>query len=260
MGTGFSVDTNEHRAAASVIEGYGEMQAEHGTALASGTSTPLSSSGTGIAGAISQIAQGTVQKIVTDVTSTTKGFADDTAKGLRTQADNVDQLETDLAGHAKSILNGADSSPLGGFTSSGMPGTGSSSLMMSGGGESSGMTSGPPATDVSMGASPLGEAESSEAGVGGFGAAGVGAGEQEAMPSGAMRGGTGAGTKEERGKRPGYLKSKDLVDDDRTKAAIDEHLKECGAAPVPLSANRLVCAKCGGILKIEDAKAAALVE
>ena len=259
MGTGFSLDTNEHRAAAGVVEGYGEMQAEHGTTLASATSTPLSSSGVGIAGAISQIAQGTVQKIVTDVTSTTKGFADDTAKGLRTQADSMDQLETDLAGHARSILNGAPSSlPGGGY--SGMA-TMASSPSYGNGGMPTTMSS-PLTTDDPLGESPLGEAAAGESGLAESGVIGAGSVGQESsmMPSGRMRGGAGADTSEERGKRPNYLKSKELTDDDRAKAAIDKHLKECGAAPIPLSPSRLVCAKCGSILKVDDAQSSSLAE
>lgn len=108
MGTGYTLDPDEYRAAADVIAGYGSTQADHGSALAAGTSTPLSSSGTGIGGAISMIAQGTVQKIVTDVTSTTQGFADDTAQGLRTQAAGADQLESEIAGHANTLLSGGE--------------------------------------------------------------------------------------------------------------------------------------------------------
>lgn len=256
MGTGFSLDPNEHRAAANVIEGYGAIQADHGATLAAGTSTPLSSSGSGIAGAIAQIAQGTVQKIVTDVTSTTKGFADDTAKGLRTQAASVEQLDTDLAGHYRSILNGAQSSPLlsGGFPSGGMSSSLSSPLGYSNGSMSSNMSS-PLMTSTPLGASSLGEGGPSESGFGESSPSGAMVVGQETpqessmLPQG-MRGAAGAGATEERGQRPGYLKSKT----DPAKAAIDKHVQECGTAPIPLGRNQLVCAKCGSILEIGDAE------
>jgi hypothetical protein len=275
MGTGFSLDPNEFRTAATVIEGYGADQADHGTTLAAGTSTPLSSSGSGISGAISQIAQATVQKIVTDVTSTTQGFANDTAKGLRTQADNADQLETDLAGHAKSLLSDTQASLLGGSLMS----VAQSSLLGRGGGGGGGYpTSGMPTTVNSplttgsspLGGSSLGESDLSspglsESGSSSGGAAAVGPQEPQestVLPSEGMRGSTGAdagaGAADERGQRPDYLKSKTELSnghDDRTKAAIDKHLQECGAAPIPLSPSRLVCAKCGSMLEIGDAQA-----
>ncbi|MBR7828515.1 hypothetical protein KDK95_19545 [Actinospica sp. MGRD01-02] len=79
-----------------------------------------------------------------------------------------------------------------------------------------------------------------------------------------MRGaGAGAGSEEERGRRPDYLKSDTEIADrhaDRTKAAVAAHLDVCGASPLPLDQNRLVCAKCGSILKIDDAQAPALLE
>lgn len=258
MGTGYSLDMNEHRAAADVIDGYGDIQAEHGSTLASATSTPLSSSGTGISGAISQIAQGTLQKIVTDVTSTTQGFARDTAQGLRTQADNAEKLETELAGNTKAILNDTPASLLGsGFTGGGLSsGFGSSSPLTSYG---SGGLSSMSATPLT-GSTPLDEGSSaeSESGLAGAGIAAEEAPQESstAMMSQPMRGGMGgAGSTEERGQRPDYLKSKtELSDKDggKAKAAIDKHLKECGAAPIPLSADTLVCAKCGSILTIED--------
>lgn len=275
MGTGFSLDPNEFRTAATVIEGYGADQADHGATLASGTSTPLSSSGSGISGAISQIAQATVQKIVTDVTSTTQGFANDTAKGLRTQADNADQLETDLAGHAKSLLSDTQASLLGGSLMS----VAQSSLLGGGGGGGGGYTaSGMPTTMSSplttysspLGGSSFGESDLGSPGLDGSGSSSGGAlavGQQEPqessmLPSEGMRGSTGAaagaGAADERGQRPDYLKSKTELsngDDDRTKAAIDKHLQECGAAPIPLSPSRLVCAKCGSMLEIGDAQA-----
>lgn len=265
MGTGFSMDPNEYRSAANVIEGYGAMQADHGSALAAGTSTPLSSSGTGIAGAISRIAQGTVQKIVTDVTSTTQGFADDTAKGLRLQADNMERLETDLAGRTNSILGDAQSAVLSGVHISGVNLIGSSTS----GGDMSGMptmVSGPMTADALSGTSTMvsrpttGDAPLNEYGVSGTGAAEQEASQASAAQSSAeMHGGTGRarlGAADERGQRPGYLKSKMEVsgdDEDRTKAAIDRHLQECGAAPIPFGSSRLVCAKCGSILEIDDA-------
>lgn len=276
MGTGFSLDPNEFRTAAGVIEGYGSDQAGHGATLAAGTSTPLSSSGSGISGAISQIAQATVQKIVTDVTSTTQGFANDTAKGLRAQADHAERLETDLAGHAKSLLSDTQASLLGGSLMS----VAQSSLLGGGGGGgtggaygTSGMTTAvnsPLTTDSSpVGESSLGEGGLSSPGIGesGSSSGSVAVGQQEpressVLPSEGMRGSTGAaagaGAADERGQRPDYLKSKTELsnsDDDRTKAAIDKHLQECGAAPIPLSPSRLVCAKCGSMLEIGDAQA-----
>jgi hypothetical protein len=266
MGTGFSLDPNEHRAAASVIEGYGSMQQDHGTALASATSTPLSSSNSGIAGAISQIATGTVQKIVTDVTSTTKGFADDTAKGLRAQANKVEQLETDLASHAKSILSDPQSSLLGGLTNTTSPLTSSS---YAGTGMSttfgSPLTSNSPLAEGELGevnpsTTARGESNLSAAGAGVLGEE-ASAQESSMMPLQQMRTGTGAaGTTEERGQRPDYLKSKTEITDtegDRTKAAIHAHQKECGTAPIPLSPSQLVCAKCGSILQLDDSQALA---
>ena len=272
MGTGFSLDPNEFRTAATVIEAYGADQADHGATLAAGTSTPLSSSGTGISGAISQIAQGTVQKIVTDVTSTTQGFANDTAKGLHMQADNAEQLETDLAGHAKSILGDMESSALGvgiGYSSA------AQSSLLGGGGSgafaasSLSTTIGSPLTTGSspLGGSSLGEGDLSEPGLGASSSSGaVAVGQEESqessvMPAEGMRGGTsaaGSGNADERGQRPDYLKSKTELaqsDDDRTKAAIDKHLQECGVAPIPLSPSRLVCAKCDSILKVDEAQA-----
>ena len=275
MGTGFSLDPNEFRTAATVIEGYGADQADHGATLAAGTSTPLSSSGSGISGAISQIAQATVQKIVTDVTSTTQGFANDTAKGLRTQADNADQLETDLAGHAKTLLSDTQASLLGGSLMS----VAQSSLLGGGGGGigggygTSGMSttvSSPLTTDSSpVGGSSLGESDLSSPGgsASGSSSSAVAVGQEEpqessVLPSEGMRSSTGAaagaGATDERGQRPDYLKSKTELsngDGDRTKAAIDKHLQECGAAPIPLSPSRLVCAKCGSMLEIGDAQA-----
>ena len=283
MGTGFSLDPSEYHAAANVIEGYGAMQADHGSTLAAGTSTPLSSSGTGIAGAISQLAQGTVQKIVTDVTSTTKGFADDTAKGLRTQANAASQLETELAGNAKSILNGTQSSLLGsGYAMSGMSGMSgvggvggvggmstslSSPLSSYGTGGMSTSFSDPLATSTPLSEGSLGESDAGASGAGESELSGAGvieaepAQESSAMPFGGMRGGgSAAGATEERGQRPGYLKSKTELsdkDDARVKAVVDAHLKECGAAPIPLDPSRLVCAKCGSILTVDDAAALA---
>ncbi len=266
MGTGFSLDPNEHRAAASVIEGYGSIQQDHGTALASATSTPLSSSNSGIAGAISQIATGTLQKIVTDVTSTTKGFANDTAKGLRAQADKVEQLETNLASHAKSILSDPQSSLLGGLTnmtspltSSSYAGTGMSTTF------GSPLTSSSPLTEGSLSegnpsTTAPGESSLSATGAGVLGEE-ASAQESSMMPLGQMRTGTGAASSaEERGQRPGYLKSKTEITDtegDRTKAAIHAHQKECGTAPIPLSPSQLVCAKCGSILQLDDTQALA---
>lgn len=243
MGTGFSVDPSEYRAAANVIEGYGAMQADHGTTLAAGTSTPLSGSGSGIGGAISKIAQGTLQKIVTDVTSTTKGFADDTATGLRMQADSVEQLETDLAGRAKSVLSDAQSPLLsGGYPMGGMSTTLNSPMTMD---------------------APLGGSGPSGAGRSGAGTIGQQVSQDSSTPPfGQMRGGTGAaagaGTADERGQRPNYLKSKTELtrdDSDRARAAVDRHLQECGTAPIPLDPSRLVCAKCGSILEIDDVQA-----
>ncbi|HWG27208.1 hypothetical protein [Actinospica sp.] len=273
MGTGFSLDPNEYHAAANVIEGYGAMQADHGATLSAGTSTPLSSSGTGISGAISQIAMGTVQKIVTDVTSTTKGFADDTAKGLRTQADNVSQLETELAGRSKSILSDAQSSLLGGgyamsgYAMSGLSSATSSPLTSYGSGGMPGTFSSP-MTSAPLSESSPGEADLSAPGSGESALSGAGAVAQEesqqasTVPFGQMHGSTGAasaaGSAEERGQRPDYLKSKTELSDtggDRVKAAIDGHLKECGMAPIPLGPSRLVCAKCGSMLEIDDAQA-----
>ena len=274
MGTGFSLDPNEYHAAANVIEGYGAIQAEHGATLSAGTSTPLSSSGTGISGAISQIAMGTVQKIVTDVTSTTKGFADDTAKGLRTQADNVSQLETELAGRSKSILSDAQSTLLGGsyamsgYAMGAMSSASSPSSTSYGSGGmpttfGSPMTTSAPLSESSPSEAELSAPTSSEAALSGAGAVAQEESQQSAMmPFGQMHGSTGAasaaGGAEERGQRPDYLKSKTELTDtggDRVKAAIDAHLKECGMAPIPLSPSRLVCAKCGSMLEIEDAEA-----
>jgi hypothetical protein len=272
MGTGFSLDPSEYHAAANVIEGYGAMQADHGSALAAGTSTPLSSSGTGIAGAISLIAQGTVQKIVTDVTSTTKGFADDTAKGLRTQANAASQLETELAGNAKSILNGTQSSLLGsGYAMGAMSGMGGMSTSLSsplssyGTGGMSTSFSDPLATSTPLSEGSLSEGDAGASGAGESELSGAGvieaepAQESSAMPFGGMRsGGSAAGATEERGQRPGYLKSKTELSDkdgDRVKAVVDAHLKECGTAPIPLDPSRLVCAKCGSILTVDDAAA-----
>ena len=256
MGTGFSLDPNEHRAAAGVIEGYGSIQQDHGTALASATSTPLSSSGSGIAGAISQIATGTLQKIVTDVTSTTKGFADDTAKGLRAQADKVEQLETDLAGHAKSILSDPQSSLPVGLTNMTSPLTPSSYA-----GTGMPTTFGSPLTSNSpLTEGALGEGNLSAAGAGVLGEE-ASAQESSMLPLGQMRTGTGAASSaEERGQRPNYLKSKTEIADpegDRTKAAINAHVKECGTAPIPLSSTQLVCAKCGSILQLDATQALA---
>ena len=256
MGTGFSLDPSEHRAAASVIEGYGSMQQDHGTALASATSTPLSSSGSGIAGAISQIATGTLQKIVTDVTSTTKAFADDTAKGLRAQAAKVEQLETDLASHAKSILSNPQSSLPVGLTNMTSPLTSSSYA-----GTGTSTTFGSPLTSTS----PLIEGSLSERNLSAAGAGVIGeeaaAQESSMMPLGQMRTGTAAASAaEERGQRPAYLKSKTEITDpegDRTKAAINAHQKECGTAPIPLSKSQLVCAKGGSILQLDDTQALA---
>jgi hypothetical protein len=266
MGTGFSLDPSEHRAAASVIEGYGSIQQDHGTALASATSTPLSSSNSGIAGAISQIATGTLQKIVTDVTSTTKGFADDTAKGLRAQADKVEQLETDLASHAKSILSDPQSSLPSGLTNMTSPLT-SSSYASTGMSTTFGspLTSSSPLAEGELGegepgTTALGESSLSTAGAGVLGEE-ASAQESSMMPLQQMRTGSGAaGTTEERGRRPDYLKSKTEITDtegDRTKAAICAHQKECGAAPIPLSPTQLVCAKCGSILQLDDTQALA---
>lgn len=271
MGTGFSLSPDEYRAAAGVIEGYGEMQADNGSALAAGTSTPLSSSGTGIAGAISSIAQGTVQKIVTDVTSTAKGFADDTAQGLRTQADNADRLETELAGNARSIL-----SSTGQTLASLVGGTGYGSASTAFGGAfgasaSSGATTTPDSPFAgdslvgtgSGGAGGSSASESGESGVIGAGAAGEEpAQETTAAQFGQMRGVAGAGGTEERGRRPGYLKSKtdSAAGDALVKAAADKHQKECGAAPVPFGGSRLVCARCGSIIEVEDAREPAAAE
>jgi hypothetical protein len=276
MGTGFSMDPNEYHAAANVIEGYGSQQADNGAALAAGTSTPLSSSGTGIAGAISQIAQGTVQKIVTDVTSTTQGFANDTAKGLRTQASNMTQLESDLASRSNAILNGTQSSLLGGMSAiSNMSAMASSPLSSYSASGMTGMTSmgSPMTTSAPQDESSLGEGAQTESGVSESGLTEAGAGaaaagqeeaqQEAAMPfGGGMRGGAGAaaGAAEERGQRPDYLKSKTEVggkSGDPVQAAIDKHLKECGAAPIPLGDNQLVCAKCGSILTVENPQALA---
>lgn len=256
MGTGFSLDPNEYRAAAGAIEGYGEAQADNGSALAAGTSTPLSSSGTGIAGAISSIAQGTVQKIVTDVTSTAKGFADDTAKGLRTQADKADQLESELAGNAKAILSGTGqtlSSLTGGLGyGGGSSAFGGTSL---GTGTSAGATTfgSPTATGV------IGAGSSGQAGVIGAGAlAEEPVQETTAAQFGQMRGaGARAGAAQERAQRPGYLKAKtgsDSGDSGLMKAATDKHRRECGVAPIPFGDDRLVCAKCGSIIEVEDVR------
>lgn len=275
MGTSYSLDPDEYRAAADVIEGHGANQADHGSALAAGTSTPLSSSGSGIGGAISMIAQGTVQKIVTDVTSTTKGFADDTAQGLRTQAAGADQLETEIAGHANTLLGGGELSlpggGLGGFSlgvGDLLPaGAASGGLSTSFG---SPLTSGTPAGQGSVNSSDLDELGLSRSGAVGAGrAAGAGAAsaeeaqaEQSATePFGQMRGGArpgGVGGAKERGRRPGYLKSKTEVaqgQDKRMKEAVDQHLKACGMAPIPFGSSRLVCAKCGSIVELGDADA-----
>lgn len=284
MGTGFSLDPNEYRAAADVIQGYGSAQADNGATLAAGTSTPLSSSGTGIAGAISTIAQGTVQKIVTDVTSTTQGFANDTAAGLRTQAAGAEQLETDIAGHATSVLGDAGSSLSSGYgTVSGLFGATSSpqTTFGGGGGAFSSTVGSPLGSNTSLGEDPLdpadtadsadatalgvGESGSDGAGVETAGAAGAfGAAEQEesqqssAQSFGGMRGGTGgagAGSAQERGQRPDYLKSKTELTEggaDPMKAAIAEHEQECGMAPIPFGTSRLVCAKCGGIVEVGE--------
>ena len=274
MGTSYSLDPDEYRAAADVIEGYGANQADHGSALAAGTSAPLSSSGSGIGGAISMIAQGTVQKIVTDVTSTTKGFADDTAQGLRTQAAGADQLETEIAGHANTLLSGGELSlpggGLGGFS------LGAGGLLpadaASGGlstSFSSPLTSGTAAGQGSINSSDLDELGLSRSGgVGAGRAASAGAASAEEAqaqqsatePFGQMRGGarSGVGGAEERGRRPGYLKSKTEVaqgQDKRMKEAVDQHLKACGMAPIPFGSSRLVCAKCGSIVELGDADA-----
>lgn len=278
MGTGFSMDPSEYRSAANVIEGYGAMQADHGSALAAGTSTPLSASGTGIAGAISQIAQGTVQKIVTDVTSTTQGFANDTAAGLRSQAATMEHLETGLADHAKSIMDGTSRalpSLLGG-------GQGAGAGYGIGGGASLGSpltsygsigaddaVSGSLATDGELGDDSLGgPADPSVAWLDEQGGEAAASGAVEAsqrsavLPFGELRGATGSaaafGGAQERGQRPNYLRSNSGVADsggDRVKAVIDEHLRTCGAAPIPFSANRLVCAKCGSVIEVCDAAA-----
>lgn len=263
MGTGFSIDPNEYRAAAGAIEGYGEAQADNGSALAAGTSTPLSSSGTGIAGAISSIAQGTVQKIVTDVTSTAKGFADDTAKGLRTQADKADQLESELAGNAKAILSGTGQT-LSSLTGGLGYGGGSSAFGGTSLGTSTGATAfGAPVTTGVIGAGGAGGARGAgQAGRAGVIGAGV-VGEEPVQETtgaqlGQMRGTSArAGTAEERAQRPGYLKSKtgpDSGDSGLMKAATDRHRQECGAPPIPFGENRLVCAKCNSIIEVEDAR------
>ena len=261
MGTGFSLDPSEHRAAASVIEGYGSMQQDHGTATASATSTPLSSSNSGIAGAISQIATGTLQKIVTDVTSTTKGFADDTAKGLRAQANKVEQLETDLASHANSILSNPQSSLPSSITNMTSPLTSSSyagSAMSTTFG--SPLTSTSPLTEGSLSTTTPGESNLSATRAGLISEE-ASAQESSMMPLGQMRTGTSAANSaEERGQRPAYLKSKTEITDtegDRTKAAITAHQKACGTAPIPLSPSQLVCAKCGSILQLDDTQALA---
>jgi hypothetical protein len=254
MGTGFSLDPNEYRAAAGAIEGYGEAQADNGSTLAAGTSTPLSSSGTGIAGAISSIAQGTVQKIVTDVTSTAKGFADDTAKGLRTQADNADQLETELAGNSKAILSGTGQT-LSSLTGGLGYGGGSSAF----GGTSLGTSAGATTFGSAMSTGVIGAGPTSQAGVIGAGAMGEEpVQETTGAQLGQMRGtGARAGAAEERAQRPGYLKSKtgsDSGDNGLMTAAADKHRQECGVAPIPFGENRLVCAKCGSIIEVEDAR------
>jgi hypothetical protein len=274
MGTGFSLDPNEYRAAADVIEGYGSDQADHGTALAAGTSTPLSSSGTGIAGAISTIAQGTVQKIVTDVASTTQGFANDTAQGLRTQAAGAEQLETDLAGSANSMITSAGSSLLDG--SAGTSGlTGVDAAISSPTSYASSAMSTTVDTPLTASTSPaenaLETSDMSAPGVGGSGSSGVGAGtgagagavEQEesqqssaANPFQGMRGGASAGADaaDARGQRPDYLKSKTELTEgtkDQVQAAVDQHKEACGITPILFGKNRLVCAKCG-ILEVGD--------
>jgi hypothetical protein len=272
MGTGYSLDSNEYRSAATAIEGYGAQQADHGQALASGTSTPLSSTNTGIAGAISAIAQGTVQKIVTDVTSTTQGFANDTAKGLRTQAANADQLEADLVSHAKSILNDPQSAVFGsgGFTSSALSGSGGGAMTSLGTGalSSGSLSSGALSSNSAQDEEQLGEGSNAESEAGTAEAGVLGQEESQesatAMPmmGGGMRGAAGAASStEERGQRPGYLKSKTEItekNEDRTKTAIAEHLKECGVAPIAIGPDRLVCAKCGSIVEVPSATADAL--
>ncbi|MBR7832953.1 hypothetical protein KDL01_06750 [Actinospica durhamensis] len=279
MGTGFSLDPNEYRAAADVIQGYGSAQADNGATLAAATSTPLSGSGTGIAGAISMIAQGTVQKIVTDVTSTTQGFADDTAAGLRTQAASAEQLEADIAGHATSVLGDTGSSLSSGYGAvSGLFGTSSPQTTYGSGGAFSTSVGSPLGTNTSLGEDPLAAADSTVLGVGepGSDGAGVattgapgaagafGAEEESQQPSaqslGGMRssmGGASAGAAEERGQRPDYLKSKTELtegDKDPMKAAVDKHRQECGMAPIPFGTSRLVCAKCGSILEVGQAQ------
>ena len=270
MGTGFSMDSNEYRSAADVIEGYGAQQADHGSALAAGTSTPLSSSGTGIAGAISMIAQGTVQKIVTDVTSTTQGFANDTANGLRTQAAKADQLEADLVSHARSILSDPQAAVFGGGLTSGGgysgagAGAGAGGLTSYGGGVLSSAVGGDPLQT----GTPLSEASDGESAAGATGAGVIGAEESQesaaSMPFTQMRsgmGGAGAGAAEERGQRPDYLKTKTEITEsgeDRAKKASAEHQKQCGTAPISIGGDRLVCAKCGSIIELEGADAEAL--
>lgn len=271
MGTGFTLDPNEYRAAADVIEGYGATQADHGSALAAGTSNPLSSSGTGIGGAISTIAQGTVQKIVTDVTSTTKGFADDTAQGLRSQAAGADQLESDIAGHAKTLLDGGELSlPSGGLSGGLSLGAGGLLPADAAGGGMSTSFGTPLTSGTALGQGSIETSDMSEFGTGRSSSSAAGAAaaaEQEesqqsaAQPFGQMRGagrGAGAGAAEERGQRPDYLKSKTGVtqgEDKRVQEASAKHLKECGMAPIPFGADRLVCAKCGSILELGGAEA-----
>ncbi|HET9169480.1 MAG TPA: hypothetical protein VFN97_08585 [Actinospica sp.] len=255
------MDSNEYRSAADAIEGYGEQQADHGSALAAGTSTPLSGSNSGIAGAISMIAQGTVQKIVTDVTSTTQGFANDTAKGLRMQADKVDRLESDLVSHARSILNDPQGAVFGGGLTSGggYSGAATSGFTGYGGAMPATVSSNPLDTGAQLIEDSNGESavSASEAGV-------IGQAESQesmsTMPFGQMRAGgaAGAGAAEERGRRPGYLKAKAESTDDRAKKATAEHLKDCGMAPISIGQDRLVCAKCGSIIELGGADAEAL--
>lgn len=272
MGTSYSLDPDEYRAAADVIEGYGSTQADHGSALAAGTSTPLSSSGSGIGGAISMIAQGTVQKIVTDVTSTTKGFADDTAQGLRTQAAGADQLESDIAGHAKTLLSSGELSLPGGGVAGGGFSLGAGSLLSAnaaGGGMSTSfgapLTSGTALGQGSVESGEVDELGLSRSGSAGAAARAAAAGQEESQQAatqpfeqmrGARSGGGGAGAAEERGQRPGYLKDKTEVSqgqDKRMKEAVDKHVKACGMAPIPFGSSRLVCAKCGSIIELGDA-------
>jgi hypothetical protein len=211
------------------------------------------------------IAQGTVQKIVTDVTSTTQGFANDTATGLRAQADSADQLESDLAGRAGSMLSdGGSSLPDGSFTTGGFSSAASSPLATSVNGGLSTTVDGSPTAYTSPSQESVETGDVSAPGVGESGLSEAGTVGQEepqqssAMPFGGMRGGSGAaGAGDERGQRPNYLKSRIAAAEgngDRVKAAVDKHRQECGMAPIPFSTNRLVCAKCGSILEIGDAQ------